>query len=284
MRAATWSCSSPRETPGSGREPRKSYRCSSRKHPCPPTSCARNWRAWTPTSSLPGTPWRRSIGCASCCRGGCQPCCRVLRSAAGALLFPRKTAVRQKLTGLASDAGRDEHAGMAHGQSQVLGRTRHQSLTHCDRPVAVLLELRQNLADPQGLRAGDDPELAVGELPAALVRLQQLIRDGLAHQVGDEADMTGLNRRAAGDRWGAQEHHAPGRLPRETLEKPVDHQPTQAVSDEMQPPRTQLLHQGLQVGDDLWHRGRGSGIAEGADLEPEVIRKPAPKKKRLAAG
>ena len=56
---------------------------------------------------------------------------------------------------------------------------------------------------------------------------------------GDEAEAPGLHGRAACNGGGAQEDYTAGWLPGKTLEKTIDHQSAQTVSDEMQPSRTE---------------------------------------------
>src|SRR5579863_4138587 len=122
---------------------------------------------------------------------------------------------------------------MADRQGDVIRGTWQTGLTDADRAIAILVEPCQYLAETQSLGAGDDAQGSI-ERPASLPRPQQLIGDGPTHQVGDETDVAGLDRRTAGDRRRSEKHDPTGRLLGKALEKAIDHQPPEAVSDEMQ--------------------------------------------------
>src|SRR5579862_9867873 len=170
---------------------------------------------------------------------------------------------------------------MAHGQRDVVRGSGELCLADADGAVAVLVEICQELPEPQWLGSGDDAERPI-RLPAPLPRLQQLILYRSAHQGGHATDMTGLNRGATGHRGGAEKHDSSRRLLREALEEPVDHEAAQAMPHKMQPGDAQVPYEFLQARGDLGHAGSRGRVSESMDLEPELTCEPAPQQQRLA--
>ncbi len=160
------------------------------------------------------------------------------------------------------------------------GQTR---LADRNGPIAILLKLRQVLSDTDALRARNDAERPILHRPTPLLRVQELICDGLSHQACDETELAGLLSGAARQAGSSEEYGTARRLLREALEESIDHQSAETVSDEMNPGRFQGFDEALQSCGNLRHGGVGSGITERVHLQTELIREPAAQKKRLAA-
>src|ERR1700730_4894109 len=143
---------------------------------------------------------------------------------------------------------------MTHRQRNVIGGPGKLRLADPDRPIAVLVELRENLPNPERLRTGNDPQLPVRR-PTSLTRPEKLIRNRAPHQRGNQPYVPRLHSSPARNGWGSEKDHTPRGLLRVTLEKAIDHEAAQAVSNEVQPAGLQVPYEPLQPRSDLGHGG-----------------------------
>src|SRR6185437_1307217 len=132
----------------------------------------------------------------------------------------------------------------------MVRRTRQLCLADPDSAITLLVEPGEQLSETHWLGSGDDPEGPV-RLPAALPWLQELIGDGLSHERGHEPDLASLDCCPACNRRRAEKDDSPRWLLWEALQKPVDHEPPQAVADEVHPRRSQLADESVQAGGNL---------------------------------
>ena len=172
---------------------------------------------------------------------------------------------------------------MTHRQRNVIRRPRQLRLTYADRAVAIFLELRKELSNPQRTRSCNNSQWPVG-LPASITWAKQLVLDRAAHSRGDQAYVSSLNGRPAGNGRGSQKDHTPRRLLWIPFQKPVNHQPAQAVSDKMQPSGLQLAYEPLQPRSDLTHRRSRRRIPERMHLHSELPRETPTEQQRLTTG
>ena len=96
---------------------------------------------------------KRCTGCGNAAQPG-----RVLRRR----IIEREAAILQKSAGLPRDARGHQHTEMAHGQRNVVRRSRQLRLADRNRAIAVLVESRKDLPETERLGTGDDAERAVG--------------------------------------------------------------------------------------------------------------------------
>src|SRR5580700_4105388 len=102
--------------------------------------------------------------------------------------------------------------------------------------------------------------------------------------MGDRGETAGALRRTARHARRAEEHHATGWLRGETLEKAVDDESAQAVADEVQLARLELLHEALEARRDDAHGGARRRVAERVQGEREVVGQAAAQDERFVTG
>src|SRR5579862_3529306 len=125
--------------------------------------------------------------------------CRTAAWHFAGVLPEREPTFLQKLPCLTRHTRRHEHPQVTHGQRNVIRGPGKLRLTDPDRPIAVLLELRENLPKPERLCTGNYSQIAVGR-PTSVTRPEKLVRNRPPHQRGNQPYVTRLHGGPARDR------------------------------------------------------------------------------------
>ena len=140
---------------------------------------------------------------------------------------------------LSRHAGGQQHPHVAHRQRDVVRRARQARLTHRHGAIAVLVESRHDLAQPDAPRAGHDAQIAraapIGARAASSSSVRHRPMSGAAQRsFAHPAPPCSSPMACPGTRRAR-------RLVGIPLEKPVDHEPAEAVPDQVQPLRRRAL-------------------------------------------
>lgn len=149
---------------------------------------------------------------------------------------------------------------MTHRERDEIRRARQPCLAYRNGAIAVLVELRKELPEAHAPRARDDAQRAVWPSPPPGVLREQLLRHATALERSDPSRACGSNGCAARNCRRSKKDDSPRWLIWILFQETIDHQPAQAMPDEMQRGRCELPDAGLQLRRDVRHARRHTPI------------------------
>jgi hypothetical protein len=132
------------------------------------------------------------------------------------------------------------------------------------------------------VRAGKNSQLAVGR-PLSRPLRQELLGDAAAEWRQCPLPACYRYGRSTGDARHAEEDDATGGLIWVLLQPPVDHEATQAVSDQMERPRRQLPYELLQARGGVRDGRHHTPVVERMNRKPQPLLQPAAQEQRFRA-
>ena len=156
----------------------------------------------------------------------------------------------------------------------MIRRAGKLGLTHCYRPIAILIETCDELPQANAPGSRNDAELA-RRIPTPFVMDQQFFRYTSPHERGRPSQPRRIHRGTARDRRRPQKHHSPRKVLWIELKEAIDHEAPQTVPHEMQSGWRKLAHESGQPRGNLRHRSGHRGITKRMHPEAKLALQPA---------